>query len=137
AGYQLSRNHLQVDAFTFMEKAKTGQQLLHEGKFASAIAVLEEASVLWRRPIMEDLVNVDRLRSHVLRIEEAWQQAVSARIDGYLNTGQAQTIIGELRSLLDSDPLAEHTWYQLILALHLKGLRNEAILAFHQARETF
>lgn len=137
AGYRLAADQIVSDTSHFAQLCDRGQRQLKDGDPEGAVITLEEAMALWRGPLLDDLADVDGLRAHKLQLEEMWRQATSHRIDAYIACDRGPEVLAEIKTFLDADPLRDYSWYQLIQALDQGGQRNEALQAFHDARELF
>ncbi|MFW7414692.1 BTAD domain-containing putative transcriptional regulator [Demequina sp. SO4-18] len=137
AGYRLARDSVATDARAFLKASEHGRALLDQGRGEDAVARLDEALALWRGPALGDLATVTGLRPFALQLEERRRSAVSHRVDAMLACHRGEAVIGELRTALEADPLQEHCWRQLMLALHQAERHREALATYHSAREAF
>jgi hypothetical protein len=64
------------------------------------------------------------------------KEAQDALMDARLALGRHRQVLSELRSVVTADPLREHAWAQLMLALYRCGARAEALAAFGRLRMT-
>src|SRR5690625_723827 len=135
--YRLPRAEFASDVGEFLTLCERGRTEAADGDFPAAATTFETALGLWRGEALGDLADLDAVRSMALRLEEARNQALSDWVEACIENDQTEEVIGELQSLLESDPLQEHRWRQLILALHRSGRHGEALGAFRQARQIF
>ena len=70
------------------------------------------------------------------RLEEERLVAVEALMDTELLVGDHAMVLGELSGLVESFPLRERLWGQLILALYRSGRQAEALRAYARVKET-
>lgn len=136
-GYRLDPATVELDVRRFTELCERGRELLRDHDAERATRVLTEALALWRGPVLAGLPDVSTLRGFVVRMEELRRGALLDRIDAALMCGNATGVIGELRDLVQEDPLAERSWRQLMVALHRDGREREALRAYQDARNAF
>ena len=129
-GYLITTRPGEVDLPEFRDLAEHGAKALDSGDHAAAVAALSAALRLWREPPLADLPAVPERD----RLLEAKSIAQEAQIDARLALGQHRDVLADLRSLVAADPLREHLWAQLILALYRCGARADALAAFGRAR---
>ena len=134
-GYRLSPDLIDTDVRRFSELYDLGRKKLADGDPQSALTTLETALDLWQGPFLEDLADIDGLRSYKLQLDQMWRHLSSDRIDAHLECGLGEKVLTDIRSAVDRDPLKEHGWYQLMRALEQAGRRTEALQTFHDARE--
>lgn len=136
-GYRIEPGSYSVDAVEFGELLARGREALRGSEPARALGLLEEALDLWRGPALADLAHTVPLQPHVVRLDEMRQRAQTDRIDALLALGRASDAIPDLHATLEHSPLQEHTWHQLLSALHQAGRLTEALDAYQRARSVF
>lgn len=136
-GYVMPTEPIEVDTTQFARLCAAGQELLESGQAQRAVRVLSDALDLWRGPVFADLGDVVSLRPYAIRLEEMWRAASADRIDAALTCGQEESVIGDLRAILDDDPLRERAWRQLMIALYRQDRESEALGAYQTARNVF
>lgn len=129
-GYQIEVHPGELDLRSFQDLADKGMALLARAKVADAAGTLAKAMCLWREPALADLPAV---REHD-GLTELHAQARDALMDARLALGQHQDALTELRNLVAAEPLREHLWAQLLVALYRCGARAEALSAFGTVR---
>jgi DNA-binding SARP family transcriptional activator/WD40 repeat protein len=134
AGYVLSADPSEVDAFRFQSLLRDARRLLPiEPK--AAIPVFDEALGLWRGPAFADLAGERSLLAESARLDELRLSALEDRADALITVGRHAEVIGDLEALTKSHPLRERLWAQLILGLYRAGRQGEALAAFEHARQ--
>lgn len=130
-GYQLSIAPDAVDVHRFRD-------LLHQAQQADSadeeLTLLRAALKLWRGAPFADLYSVWLDQKVIPRLTEEWFAAIGRRIELELASGVGEPLIAELRALVNTYPMRESLWIQLITALHRAGRRSEALDAFLQVR---
>lgn len=136
-GYRVDPGSFTVDAVRFSDLLARGRDALQHSEASTALRLLEEALALWRGPSLADLAETVSLQPHVVRLEELRRRAQTDRVDALLALGRASDAIPDLHATLEHSPLQEHTWHQLISALHRADRLSEALDSFQQARSVF
>ena len=120
----------ELDLHEFRDLAKRGQAALDDGDPRAAAGMLVQALSLWREPPLADVPAVP----HRERLLQQCSQARDALVDARLAIGEHRQLLAELRSAVAADPLREHAWAQLMIALYRSGARTEALAAYGRLR---
>ena len=132
AGYLIEVQPGELDLTEFRDLANRGRHALDHGYAGTAAAVLAEALALWREPPLADLPpdhDSARLCDQRTEVHEAL-------IDAQLAIGRHRLVLADLRGAVAADPLREHVWAQLMIALYRCGARADALAAFGRIRMT-
>ncbi|TDE56124.1 tetratricopeptide repeat protein [Nonomuraea mesophila] len=114
------------------EVASAGEHRLR-GDVAETAERLRVALALWRGPALAGTrLEFQSAEGH--RLEDQRIAALAERIDADLALGRHADLIGEVRHLVDADPLNERFREQLMLALYRDGRRAEALEQYRLAR---
>jgi DNA-binding SARP family transcriptional activator len=132
SGYLLAVAPGELDLDDFLELARRGRDALDGGNARTATALLSEAVTLWREPPLADLPAVPARQG----LLDQRKEAQDALRDARLAVGEHRQILAELRTVVTTDPLYEHAWAQLIMALYRSGARADALAAFGRLRLT-
>ncbi|HUZ51508.1 MAG TPA: BTAD domain-containing putative transcriptional regulator [Streptosporangiaceae bacterium] len=132
SGYLISVQPGEFDLDDFRDLASRGRAAMDGGDAQAAAALLNQALSLWREPPLADLPAVPA-RERLLDQRKETQDALN---DARLALGEHRQVLAELRSVVAADPLHEHAWAQLIIALYRSGARAEALGAFGRLRVT-
>lgn len=132
AGYLMQVAPGELDLHDFLRLVADGRDALDSGNPQGAAAALAQALDLWRDPPACDLPDV-RAKDKLL---DQRKEAHDALLDARLALGKHRQVLAELRSIVAADPLREHTWAQLMLALYRSGARAEALAAYSKLRLT-
>jgi predicted ATPase/DNA-binding SARP family transcriptional activator len=135
AGYRLAAPPEAVDAMTFEARARAGGRALADGDPRTAAHLLREALSAWRGPALADVADEEFAAAPAARLEELRSTAALDRIEADLALGEANGLIGELRALTTTDPLAERPRALLMRALAAVGRQADALAVYAQARD--
>jgi DNA-binding SARP family transcriptional activator len=114
------------------------EQLVTEARGARpevAARLLGEALGLWRGPPLAEFGDEPFARVEAGRLEELRLVAVEDRVEADLALGRHRQLVGELESLVETEPQRERLRGQLMLALYRAGRQPEALAAYRAARE--
>ena len=133
-GYLLDLSREAVDANRFVDLAEQGAASVRHDP-ARAKQLLLDGLRLWRGPALADGGDGLRCRAAAVLLEEyrlsAWEDLISAR----MALGEHRQVIGDLRQLVERNPLRECHVEQLMVALYRCGRQREALTLFHQTRQ--
>jgi DNA-binding SARP family transcriptional activator len=119
-GYELRIDPDAVDAARF-------EQLVAQGSPREALA-------LWRGPPLDDVADEPFAAAAIRRLEELRLTALELAIERDLDAGRHRDVVGELHSLVATEPLRERLHAQRMLALYRCGRQADALDAYQQAR---
>jgi predicted ATPase/DNA-binding SARP family transcriptional activator len=134
-GYALEIDRARIDAEQF-------ESLVHDAEELAgveperALGDVEAARGLWRGRPWGALADEVWLRSDVTRIEELRRRADELWGDVQLALGRHELVVDSLARAVEAEPLREHRWGQLMLALYRCGRQADALRAFQDARRT-
>jgi len=120
----------ELDLHEFRDLTTRGQAALDAGDPRASAMMLTQALSLWREPPLADVPAVP----HRERLLQQCSQARDALADARLAIGEHRQLLAELRGAVAADPLREHAWAQLIIALYRSGARTEALAAYGRLR---
>ncbi len=123
-GYALEVDEERVDAGRFEHLVGIGRSA---GDPATAAARLEAALELWRGPAFEEFAQLEWARGEAVRLEEIRLVALEELFEARLTLGEHAMVIGELEALVESHPLRERYWLQLMVALYRSGRHGDAL----------
>lgn len=129
-GYRLRIPPGEIDASCFEELASEGHQRLIADLPGEAVAVLDRAIDLWRDEPIPDLAEAEIGRAMATRLREIRLNAEENRFDALLALGEHSSLVPELEHAVIAEPLREHRWAQLMLALYRTGRRAEALRTY-------
>ncbi len=129
-GYLLRVIAGESDLPSFRAMAGQGRAALDRGEPAGAAELLARALDLWRDPPLADLP----LTAERGRLLDRHRDAQEALMDARLALGRHHDTLPHLRRIVAADPLREHAWAQLMLALYRCGARADALSAFRTIR---
>ena len=126
-GYALEIADHEIDAVRFEGLAEEGRRLLDERRPSDARPALDEALALWRGQAYQDYRYTGFGAAEGERLDELRRSASEDRIDSRLAGGDAAELVAELEAMAREEPLREHRWGQLMLALYRAGRQAEAV----------
>ncbi|MGH9022759.1 MAG: BTAD domain-containing putative transcriptional regulator, partial [Acidimicrobiia bacterium] len=133
-GYVLEVDERSTDVFAFESLRDQSRESIASGEFAQARESLVEALSLWRGAALADLAGWRFLQPEARRLDEARLVAVEALAETELALGQWAEALVRLEPLVESHPLRERAWGQLMVALYRTGRQAEALRAYQRLR---
>ncbi|MFF3752724.1 BTAD domain-containing putative transcriptional regulator [Streptomyces sp. NPDC002018] len=133
-GYMLHVAPDTLDVSRFDRRVAEGRTLLDADEPALAAELLREALDEWRGPVLSDLVEQGLDWPEVARLRQLRLDAMEYRFEAELACGRHHAVLGELVSLVESEPLRERLCGQLMLALYRCGRQAEALSVFSRVR---
>ena len=134
-GYALEIDRARIDAERFELLVHNAEDLAG-AEPERALGDVESARALWRGRPWGEFADEVWLRSDVARIEELRRRADELWGDVQLGLGRHELIVDSLARTVEAEPLREHRWEQLMLALYRCGRQADALRAFQDARHT-
>jgi predicted ATPase/DNA-binding SARP family transcriptional activator len=134
-GYVLEIDRAGIDADRFESLTREAEDLAVADPDRS-LGVMESARALWRGRPWGELAHEPWLRGDVARLEELRRRADELWADVQLALGRHDLIVDSLARAVEEEPLREHRWEQLMLALYRCGRQADALRAFQDARHT-
>ncbi|MFE2266597.1 AfsR/SARP family transcriptional regulator [Streptomyces griseosporeus] len=141
-GYTLDVPAAAIETEDFARLAETGLRLAglraagHGDDPEAAARLLRRALGVWRGPVFADVRTGPVLRAEALRLDEARQEVLEARMTADLRLGRHAEILGELASLAERFPFQENLHALLMVALYRNGRSWQALEAFRRLRAT-
>jgi WD40 repeat protein/DNA-binding SARP family transcriptional activator len=134
AGYALGPG-MTTDAARFESLLRTAREAVGRRAQSESLPLFSEALELWRGRAFEELADWVPVQAEGARLEELRRTAQEDEIDARL-AGAAPECVADAEALVSAEPLREHRWVQLILALYRSGRQADALRAYQRARET-
>jgi predicted ATPase/DNA-binding SARP family transcriptional activator len=131
SGYRLAAEPDDIDVHRFERLAGEGARALEEGDPVKARAVLDDALVLWRGPVLADLP--DR-RTAAARWEARRLDARRTRLRAVLALGRPDEALPELVALCAEHPIDEPLQALRLRALRDAGRTAQALAAYDEVR---
>ena len=135
SGYQLKIEPGELDADIFDDLVMHGRAALDAGSAKDAARLLEQGCKLWREPPLADLPDTPSMRAVATALLEQRREACEWLIDARLSLGQHLEVLADIRNLIAADPLSEHPYVQLMLALYRCGQKAAALDVYSRLRE--
>jgi YVTN family beta-propeller protein len=133
-GYLLRVGAGELDLDRFCGLVEEGRKTLAAGDADRAAGLLADALGLWRGPPLADLAYEAFAQRPIAELEELRLGAVEERVEADLALGRHQQLVGELRALVDENPLRERLRGELMLALYRCGREAEALEVYQEFR---
>ena len=133
AGYRLDVDPGRIDVHQFRSMVRAGRDA---GDAGSAVALLDQALMLWRGPALADAADTAKVAQLRDSLAQERLAAAEDRIGALLRCGRAQEAAAELPGLVAENPLRERLAGLLMLALYRTGRQGAALAAYQQVRGT-
>ncbi len=135
-GYLLAVAPDAVDARRFDRLVVEGQTAAHNGDWEACAHALAAAVGLWRgRPLVE-LDHWEPGRWEATRLEEQHRCVVEELAEAELACDRHREQLPILYTMVSEEPLREHRWALLMLALYRCGQQAEALRVYQRAGST-
>ncbi|MFL6122740.1 BTAD domain-containing putative transcriptional regulator [Actinophytocola sp.] len=123
-----------VDANLFEQLSRRGRAELLGAHAEAAAETFRDALALWRGNVLEGVPTGPVLYAHATRLEELRRSIVTLRIEADLQLGRHHELIGELGSMVASEPTREDICAKLMVALYRSGRRVDALNVYQRMR---
>ena len=133
-GYLFTLDPEQTDLGRFERLRGEARRALERGDAGTGGEKLREALALWRGEALADVGFEPSIRGEAARLEDLRLATLEDRIDADLAVGRSADLVDELERLVAANPLREHLWGQLMLALYRAGRQADALDAYRRAR---
>ncbi|WP_198533747.1 BTAD domain-containing putative transcriptional regulator [Streptomyces odonnellii] len=134
-GYMLRVRPEQVDLLVFQQRVAAGRAALAAGRPAAARDLLTEALALWRGSVLADLAEEGTYWAEVASIQKKRLDVMEDCFEAELACGGHQSVLHELKALVEAEPLRERASRQLMLALYRCGRQADALAVYGRVRE--
>lgn len=122
-----------VDAHRFAALCTLAADERSEGRVRPAIALLDDALALWTGDALADLRDDPGLAAAADMLDDQRLDAEDALADALVAARETDRALALLGRLLDHDPLREHRWALLMIALTRAGRQSDALRAYRRA----
>ncbi|QUQ65297.1 Bacterial transcriptional activator domain protein [Kutzneria sp. CA-103260] len=134
-GYLLRVDPEQVDLLRFQRLLAEGRLALAAGKWELAARTLRRALLLWRGPMLADLVERGVSVPEIASLDNERLAAVEDRFDAELACGRHLEIVAELEAMVLAEPLRERLCGQLMMAHYRAGRQVDALGDYRAIRD--
>jgi DNA-binding SARP family transcriptional activator len=133
-GFLLDLAPGEVDLQEFSSLDARGHLAWDRGETAAAAALLGEALRLWRKPALAALPGTPLMAAGKARLVSQYAAVQETWLDAELELGRHHEVVSQIWALARHDPLREHVWGQLMLALYRGGDAAGALCAYSAAQ---
>ncbi|MFI0351839.1 BTAD domain-containing putative transcriptional regulator [Actinomadura sp. 9N407] len=135
-GYQLRlHDGDSLDLREFRALAVRARGAAERGEAPLAAGLYERALARWRDPPLEDLPKTLAMSGITTALLAERRLAREELAEARLESGRHRELLPELRSWLAEEPLNEHFWSRLLLALYRSGHKAEALRTYGEAQD--
>ncbi|MEU5879911.1 BTAD domain-containing putative transcriptional regulator [Spirillospora sp. NPDC047279] len=124
-----------VDLRTFRDRLVQAREARDMGDDPLAAELFERALALWRDPPLDDLPVTSAMSGIVAGLLAERRLAREELVETRLALGGHRALVPGLRAWVGDDPLNEHLWAQLLLALYRSGRKTEALQSYDEAHD--
>ena len=124
SGYSLVAGPDAVDVDRFTRAVESIDQLTDPTAIRDRLG---EALAWWTGPAFGEFAGHEWLSAEATNLDELRLSATELWLDARLELGSDPSLVGELERLVRDQPLREHFWGQLMLALYRSGRQGEAL----------
>jgi DNA-binding SARP family transcriptional activator len=135
-GYRLVVSGEDLDSQRFEELVERGRLLSAAGEFDRAAVAFGRALELWRGRPFELVDSWPPGQIAAAQLEESFRIAEESIVDARLHLGEHRDVVPVAEALAAEQPLREHRWALLALALYRCGRQADALRAIKRARHT-
>src|SRR5712692_7846898 len=132
-GYSLEVPRADVDALRFEDKV-SAVATDPDGDPRAVAALLGQALGWWRGAALADFDSADWARTQATRLELLRLDAIERLIDARLALGEHAAVAPELEALISRNPLREHFYAQLMVALYRSDRQADALRVYARLR---
>ncbi|MFI1797513.1 BTAD domain-containing putative transcriptional regulator [Streptomyces sp. NPDC020379] len=133
SGYALHVEPGELDLHDFRRLVDVGEQLLEDDPHTASL-LLQQALSLWQEPVLGDLPPTAAMEAEAIHLMDRRRLAERSLVWAELALGRHHEIVPRLRAMAVADPLDEHAWAQLMLALYRSGRQADALMTYTQVR---
>ncbi|GAA2709658.1 MULTISPECIES: BTAD domain-containing putative transcriptional regulator [Streptomyces] len=135
-GYVLRVDPEDVDLHRFLRQVEQGRSRLASGAPQEAAVLLRESLTLWQGPALSDLVETGIAWPELAAVEKGRLDAMEDYFEAELACGRHRAVLGELETMVATEPLRERSCGQLMLALYRCGRQADALAVYDRVRST-
>nr|WP_084037638.1 AfsR/SARP family transcriptional regulator [Haloechinothrix halophila] len=133
-GYVFRIEPQQVDVFQFQQLCEQGKDLFGQADYRRASQSFRAALDLWAGQPLANVHCGQILTAAAVELQEQQRNALHLRIQADMAAGLHRELIGELRSLVTTNPLDEGLQGLLMRALSASGRRSDALATYRTLR---
>ncbi|MGP0029835.1 MAG: BTAD domain-containing putative transcriptional regulator, partial [Acidimicrobiales bacterium] len=132
--YGLTVGPGELDADRFEAEVVAGRRAIRASVFGEAAERLEAGLGLWRGRALADVEGASWALAEIARLDELRLGAEESLLDARMALGLHRDVVGSAEAAVDAQPLREHRWATLMLALYRSGRQADALRAYQRVR---
>ncbi|CAL9279335.1 BTAD domain-containing putative transcriptional regulator [Streptomyces sp. SudanB182_2057] len=133
-GYMLQVAPERIDLHVFQKWVAQAREKKAQGAPEEAAELLRDALALWRGPALADLVEVGFEWPELVTVQNSRLDVLEDYFDTQLTLGRHHTVLAELETTVQAEPLRERLCGQLMLALYRCGRQADALSTYSRVR---
>ncbi|MFD0395968.1 BTAD domain-containing putative transcriptional regulator [Streptomyces nogalater] len=133
-GYMLEVAPERIDLHLFQKWVAQAREKRAQGAPEEAAELLRDALALWRGPALADLVEVGFEWPELVAVQNSRLDVLEDYFDTQLALGRHHTVLAELETTVQAEPLRERLCGQLMLALYRCGRQADALSTYSRVR---
>jgi DNA-binding SARP family transcriptional activator len=133
-GYRISATAETLDLLKFENLRERGDEASRQANYGAAAASYKEALALWRGTPLSDLLDVPYLTHAIDRLELLHLATRIAWIESEVEGGRHESVLADLVTLSDENPLDEQIRGLRAVALYRCGRQADALEVIREAR---
>jgi DNA-binding SARP family transcriptional activator/tetratricopeptide (TPR) repeat protein len=134
-GYALGER-VTVDTARFESGLRAARATAAREGPAESLPIFAAALAEWRGRPFEELGGWAPADAETARLDELWRRGQEEAMDARIACGADAECVADLEAMVSAEPLREHRWAQLMMALYRSGRQADALRAYQRARET-
>ncbi|GAA2095341.1 BTAD domain-containing putative transcriptional regulator [Microlunatus panaciterrae] len=136
-GYALMISPDELDSTRLESLVSEARHLSRVGDFAGALALIDQATGLWRGTPLEDVPVCSAWQPQLTRWEMAYTEVLDEAIRLHVDHGDPRRAARLVRDVLDRDPYNEDLWCQLMRCYLAAGQPQFALAAANEGTAVF
>ncbi|GGO60751.1 AfsR/SARP family transcriptional regulator [Nonomuraea cavernae] len=131
-GYLIKAETHEIDLLLFQRHAANARAAVREDSWETAAAELLQALALWRGEPFTEVPSTVLRERELPHIEQLYLRTLELHYEAQLRFGQHHDAVLELERTIESHPLRERFWAQLMTALYRSRRKGDALTAFQK-----
>ena len=124
----------ELDAAEFEAEVVAGRHAYRESDFGAAADRFERSLACWRGRALADVEGAPWALGAIARLDELRFGAEESLLDARMALGLHRDVVSSAEAAAEAQPLREHRWATLMLALYRSGRQADALRAYQRLR---